>query len=55
MEKENKRYGPKEYTYNLENNHFMKKKDEKQCIPLPHKEGKGTAYKITLKRPFCNK
>lgn len=40
MEKENKRYGPKEYTYNLENNHLYEKKKEKQCI-LPPQGGKG--------------
>lgn len=56
MEKENKRYGPKEYTYNLKNYHlYEKKKTRKAMHSPPHKERKGTAYKITLKRPFCTK
>lgn len=48
MEKENKRYGPKEYTYNLGNYHLYekKKKHEKQCIPLPTRRERGLLTKL---------
>lgn len=39
MEKENKRYGPKEYTYNLENYHLYEKKNMKSnAFPSPQGE-----------------